>query len=226
LTAMTRTSLASLAFAACALVVASCSSGPTPSVVQGDISRLLDVKSSFGPEFKVSTVTPAGIDPRLLAPQTLPQGVTFDPADCGKFASGLALPAGLKGNMSAVTAEGAGNRFIAIAVETSEELQIPDPGEDCSKVAFAGPGVRGLVEVTESPPIDGARTLGTHRFVQTAVNGKPASGELYNYVASFESFLVIVTANALVLPNAPVTQVDTQRARELLAAAVNDVRGS
>ncbi len=109
---MSRTSLASLAFAACVLVLAACSGAPTPAVVQSDISRLADVKSMFAPEFKVSTVAPTGIDPRLLAPQTLPPGVTFDPPDCGKFATGLALPPGLKGNMSAVTAEGAGNRFI------------------------------------------------------------------------------------------------------------------
>jgi len=222
---MSRTSLASLAVTACALVVAGCSGQTTPPESQGDIARLMDVKTNFGPEFKVSTVAPTGIDPRLLASQPLPQGVTFDPPDCGKAATGLALPAGLKGNMSAVTAEGAGNRFIAIAVETSEQVPFPDPGPDCQKVAFAGPGARGLVEVTESPAVDGAKTLGTHRFVQTMVNGKPASGELYNYVASFGSFLVIVTANPLVVPNAPVQQVDTKRARDLLAAAVNDVRG-
>lgn len=224
--AMSRTSLASLAFAACVLVLAACSGAPTPAVVQSDISRLADVKSMFAPEFKVSTVAPTGIDPRLLAPQTLPPGVTFDPPDCGKFATGLALPPGLKGNMSAVTAEGAGNRFIVIAVETSEDLEIPEPGDNCRKVAFVGPGARGLVERTDTPAIDGAKTLGTHRFVQTAIQGKPASGELYNYVASFGSFLVIVTANPLVVPNAPVQQVDTQRARDLLVAAVSDVRGS
>jgi hypothetical protein len=57
------------------------------------------------------------------------------------------------------------------------------------------------------------------------VNGKPASGELYNYVASFGSYLVIVTANPLVLPNKPVVPVNTQRARDLLTAAVAAVRG-
>ena len=184
------------------------------------------MKSSFGPEFKVSTVAPTGIDPRLLAPQALPPGAVFDPPDCAKVATGLVVPPGLKGNMAATTAEGDGNRFIAIAVETSEPLQFPDPGEACQKVAFAGGGVRGLVEVVEAPRIDGVRTLGTHRVVQTMVDGKPATGELYNYLASFSTFRVIVTANPLVEPNKPVVPVDTQRARDLLSAAVKAVRGS
>ncbi len=62
--------------------------------------------------------------------------------------------------------------------------------------------------------------------MQTVVNGKPASGELYNYVATFGSFLVIVTANPLVVPNQPVAPVDTKRARDLVVAAVEDVRGA
>jgi hypothetical protein len=218
--------LRTLLAVACAALLAACSSGePTAADVPDDISRVLDVKSTFGPEFKVTTVAPTGIDPRILAPQTLPPGVKFEPPDCAKFATGLALPAGLKGNMAATTAEGEGNRFIAIAVETSEPVPLTDPGQACQKVEFAGPGSRGLVEVAESPVIDGARTLGTHRVVQTVVNGKPASGELYNYVASFGSILVIVTANPLVLPKQPVAPVNTQRARDLLSAAVAAVRG-
>jgi hypothetical protein len=211
---------------ACAALLAACSSGePTADDVHSDISGVLEVKSTFGPDFKVTTVAPTGIDPRILAPQTLPPGVTFEPPDCTKFATGLAVPAGLKGNMAATTAEGEGNRFIAIAVETSEPVPLTDPGQACQKVAFAGPGTRGVVEVAESPVIDGARTLGTHRVVQTVVDGKPASGELYNYVAGFGSILVIVTANPLVLPNQPVVPVNTQRARDLLTAAVAAVRG-
>ncbi len=211
---------------ALAIVLAACSHAPASDDSKADIANVLDVKSSFGPEFTVSTVAPAAIDPRLLAPQALPQGAVFDPPDCAKAGTGLVVPPGLKGNMAATTAEGDGNRFIAIAVETSEALQIPDPGEGCKKVAFAGGGVRGLVEVVDSPVIDGARTLGTHRVVQTMVGGKPASGELYNYVASFSTFMVIVTANPLVEPNKPVVPVDTQRARDLLSAAVKAVRGS
>jgi hypothetical protein len=221
LAAMLRTLLA----LACALGLAACSSSPPAVDSKADIAHVLDVKSSFGPEFAVSTVAPTGIDPRLLAPQALPPGAVFDPPGCSKEATGLVVPPGLKGNMAATTAEGDGNRFIAIAVETSEPLQYPDPGDACKKVAFAGGGVRGLVEVVESPAIDGVHTLGTHRVVQTKVADKPVSGELYNYVASFATFTVIVTANPLVVPNKPVAPVDTQRARDLLTAAVKAVRG-
>jgi hypothetical protein len=61
--------------------------------------------------------------------------------------------------------------------------------------------------------------------LQTTADGTPRTGELYNYIASFGSFLVIVTANPLVLPDKPVAPVNTQRARDLLSAAVAAVRG-
>lgn len=211
---------------AVAVVLAACAGNPPADDAKGDIAKVLDVTSSFGPDFTVRTVAPTGIDPRLLAQQPLPPGAVFDPPDCARVATGLTVPPGLKGNMAATTAEGDGNRFIAIALETSEALQVVDPGETCTKVAFAGGGVRGLVEVVEAPAIDGVRTLGTHRVVQTLVDGKPATGELYNYLASFSTFRVIVTANPLVVPGKSVVPVDTQRARDLLTAAVAAVRGS
>jgi hypothetical protein len=61
--------------------------------------------------------------------------------------------------------------------------------------------------------------------LQTTTQGGPRTGELYNYVANFGNFIVIVTANPLVLPDAPVVPVDTQRARDLVAQAVTLVRG-
>jgi hypothetical protein len=213
--------------AACVVVLAACGNGESaqPDLSKADIARVKDVRSSFGPEFKVTDVGPTGIDPRLLGPQTLPPGMKFDPPDCASFANQQMVPAGAKGNMAASTAEGAGNRFIAIAVETSEPAVVNEPTANCHKVGFAGPGVRGLVEVVEAPKIDGVRTLGTHRVLQTVVDGKPRTGELYNYVAGFGTFLVLVTANPLVLPNEPVAKVDTGRAREVLATAVTAVRG-
>jgi predicted small secreted protein len=212
---------------ACAGLLAACATGQSAQqdLSHADIAHVSNVKSSFGPEFKVNSVGPTGIDPRLLGPQALPQGMTFDPADCAKAASQQVVPAGVKGNMAATTAEGNGNRFIAIAVETSEAVPRSDPPQNCRKVGFGGPAVRGLVEVVEAPHIDGVHTLGIHRVLQTTVDGKPRTGELYNYIASFGTFLVIVTANPLVLPDKPVAPVDTQRARDLLAAAVAAVKG-
>ena len=212
---------------ACAGVIAACATGQSAEtdVSRADIANVASVKSTFGPQFQVSEVPPTGVDPRLLAPQALPPGMKFEPAECAKFAAGQSVPAGLKGNMAATSAEGEGNRFIAIAVETSEPVPFNDPGQACGKVGFAGGGVRGLVEVVESPRIDGVRTLGTHRVLQTAVDGEPRTGELYNYVASFGNLLVIVTANPLVLPGKPVAPVNTQRARDLLSAAVSAIKG-
>lgn len=210
---------------ACAAALTSCATGQSADdLSRADIARIKDVRTTFGPGFTVADIGPTGIDPRLLARQELPKGVKFEPADCASFANQQMMPEGAKGNMAAATAEGEGNRFIAIAVETSETASVNAPTDNCRKVGFAGGAMRGLVEVVEAPQIEGAQTLGTHRVVQTTVDGKPRTGELYNYLASFGPFLVIVTANPLVLPDKPVAKVDTQRARDLLVAAVNAVK--
>lgn len=212
-----------LALTACAAALTACTAAE-PAQGAG-IAGVFEVKSTFDSQFQVTTTGPTGIDPKLLAPAAVPPGVRVEPEACAKFAAGLAIPEGAQGNMAATTAEGKGNRFIAIAVETSEPVPFNEPGPDCQKVGYGGPGVRGLVEVVETPQIEGARVVGTHRVVQTVVDGKPHSGELFNYVASFDSYLVIVTANPLVVPNTPVAPVDTQKARDLLTAAVVAVRG-
>jgi Domain of unknown function (DUF5642) len=212
---------------ACAGVLAACGTGRSaePDLSHADIANVKNVRSSFGPPFQVTDTAPTGIDPKLFAPQPLPPGITFDPADCGKAATEAVLPAGVKGNMAALTAEGDGNRFIAIAVETSETVPANDPASNCQKVGFTGPGLRGVAEVVEAPQIQNVHTLGVHRVVQTTVDGKPRTGELYNYVARFGQYIVIVTANPLVVPDKPVAPVDTQRARDLLGAAVAAVEG-
>src|SRR3954466_6732488 len=102
---------------ACSVLLASCATGQSAEqdLSHADIAHVANVKSSFGPEYKVTSVGPTGIDPRVLGSQTVPPGMTFDPADCAKAASQQLVPAGVKGNMAATTAEGEGNRFIAIA---------------------------------------------------------------------------------------------------------------
>lgn len=204
-----------------AVLVAGCGSGSGSSA---DIGRISSLENSFGPEFTVSQVAPTGIDPKLLAGQKLPEGVVFEPADCAKFAAGTLVPAGTEGNMAAVSAEGQGNRFIVIAVQTNQAVPVVEPGSDCRKVAFAGGPARGTVEVVDVPTIEGATTLGVHRVVQTVVDGKPRTGEVYNYSAHFGDYQVIVAANPLVLPDKPVVAVNTQRARDLLIAGVNAIR--
>lgn len=205
-----------------ACVLAGCSSA-TP-VAKVDINKVVDVKSSFGPDFKVSDISERGIDPKLLAGRKLPDGLTFDPANCAKVAAGPDMPADLQGNMSAVTAEGRGNRFVVIALETSKALPFNDPGKDCNKVTFTGPQMRGGVQVVDVPQIESTRTLGVHRVMQALTPGGPRTGELYDYSAAFGDYQVIVIANPLVVPNQPVAAVDTQRARDLLVKAVSAVR--
>ena len=196
----------------------------TSTSPSADIGKIGAVKSSFGPEFHVTNVAPTGIDPKLLTSQKLPEGLKFQPADCAKLATAQGIPPGVQGNMAAVVAEGDGNRYIAIAVQTSKPVPFSAPGPQCQKVDFGGGPVRGLVEAVDVPQISGTETLGVHRIVETIVNGKPNVGEIYYYSAHFADYQVIVTANPLVIPDQPVVSVNTGRARDLLSKAVAAVR--
>jgi hypothetical protein len=206
----------------CAGVVAGC--GSADRAPTADLSKISSLRASFGPQFKVTEIPPAGIDPRVLAGQRLPDGIAFQPESCGKFATGQLVPSGTAGNMSAVSAEGEGNRFIVIALQTNEAVPVVEPGPECQKVSFKGGPVFGTVEAVEAPKIDGTKTIGVHRVVQTAIHGKPRTGEVFNYSAHFGDYQVIVSANPLVLPDKPVAPVNIQRARGLLIAGVNAIR--
>ena len=204
-----------------------CSSGTKPAPAPtADIGKILEVKPTFGPEFKVTEIATRAIDPAFFAARKLPEGLQFDPAQCAKVALGPDMPPGLQGNMAAVSAEGNGNRFVVIAVETSQTLPFTEPGSDCNKVAFTGPQLRGGIEVVDTPKIDGTQTLGIHRVLQAIYEGAARTGDLYNYTAQFGDYQVIVVANPLVIPGQPVKPVDTQRARDLLVKGVGAVRGS
>jgi hypothetical protein len=208
---------------ACTLAGCGSAESAEPDSSQADIANIKNLRSDFPAPFKVSDIAPTAIDPRILEPQKLPAQINFEPADCAKFANQQVLPAGVKGNMAALTAEGQGNRFIVIAVETSKTVPVNGPPENCQKVGFAGSAMRGLIEVVDAPKIDGVETQGAHRVIQTTVSGKTRTGELYNYVARFGSLMVIVTANPLVIPDKPVAPVDTEKAGDLLSAGVNAV---
>lgn len=202
-------------------LLAACGTGHAPTA---DLGKISSVKASFGPQFKVTEVAPTGIDPKFLSGQRLPDGLRFEPEACAKFATGQLVPEGTEGNMSALSAEGDGNRFVVIAVETNEAVPVVEPGSDCQKVSFAGGAMRGTVEAVEVPKIDGTKTIGVHRVLQAVVDGKPRSGEVYNYSAHFGNFQVIVAANPLVVQGKPTVPVNTQKARDLLIAGVNAIR--
>src|SRR6201996_6532376 len=160
-------------------VLAGCSSGADNAKV--DIGKVAELKSAFGPEYKVGDISERAIDPKLLSARKLPEGLTFDPANCAKAAVGPDMPPDVQGNMAAVSAEGNGDRFVVIALETSKPIPITDPSKECSKVAFAGPALRGGFEVVDVPHIEGTHTLGVHRVLQTAAPGGARTGELYDY---------------------------------------------
>lgn len=208
----------------CVCWLAACHSADSVSSAP-DISRIADLKSSFGPGFHVKDIPKTGISPKMLTASKLPPGLKFEPAECSKFVLGQDIPPGLQGNMTAVYAEGEGNRFITIAVQTSKPVPFNEPGPNCKQVGFGGGPVRGVIEVVNAPDIDGTRTLGVHRVVQTAARGKPHTGELYNYSAHFGDYQVIVTATPLSASDRPVAPVDTNRARGLLVRAVAVIRG-
>ncbi|OHV06308.1 DUF5642 family protein [Mycobacterium talmoniae] len=209
----------------CACWLAACGSDKSAESVSADITKVNAVKSSFGPEFKVKDFGKSGIDPKMLSSRKLPEGLKFDPASCSKFATGQQLPEGTQGNMAAVAAEGNGNRFITIALETSEPIPVNQPQRGCETVQFFGGHLNGVIKAVDAPKIDGARTLGVHRAVRTVGNnGQSRAGELYTYSAHFGDYQVIVTANPLVLPNKPPAKVDTERAKKLLTEAVAAIR--
>ncbi|MGV0990681.1 MAG: DUF5642 family protein [Mycobacterium sp.] len=210
--------------ALCAGAVVGCGAHPAERATTADLSKIATLKASFGPNFHVTEIAPSGIDPKVLAGQKLPDGIVFEPASCGKFATGQLVPTGTAGNMAAVSAEGEGNRFIIIALQTNEAVPVVEPGPDCHKVSFAGGPLHGTVEAVEVPKIDGTQTIGVHRVVQTVIDGKSRTGEVYNYSAHFGDYQVIVSANPLVLPDKPVAPVNIQRARDLLIAGVNAIR--
>jgi Domain of unknown function (DUF5642) len=208
-----------------ACLLAACSShGSSDNAPSADITKISQVDTSFGPGYKVKDIPKTGIDPKILATHKLPPGLTFDPPDCSSFVVGADMPPGLQGNMAAVAAEGAGNRFIVIAMQTSVPVPFNDPGRNCKKVAFQGGWVRGLIEVVDAPQIEGTRTLGVHRVLQTVVNGKPRGGELYNYSAHFGDYQVIITANPLLQQSKPGSPIDINRARDLLVKSVAAIR--
>jgi hypothetical protein len=206
----------------CAGLLAACSTGQPAQ--ETDVAKVFTVKSTFGPEFRVRTNEPSGIDPRMVGPQELPPSTTFDPPDCAKYATGQSLPLGIQGKMAAVSANGKGNRFIAIAIQANEQVPFEAVPDQCKHVIFKAGNLSGVTDVVDAPRIEGAQTAGTYRQIQATVGKIGRSDEFYHYVASFGHSVVMVTATPVVIPNQPPPPVDVERARRLLTDAVSALR--
>lgn len=191
-----------------------------------DISKIFLVKSTFGPDYKVATTGPAAIDPRLLIAPTLSSDMTFEPADCAKYASGQTLPRDLTGTMATVSAEGDRNRFVAAALQTSQQVPYEPISENCRHIAFTGRSVKGVIDLVDAPRIDDAETLATHRVLQATLGGQDRSSDLYNYTAYLGNCVVLVAATSVAAPDQPPAAVDVEMARRLLTDSVASVRGA
>jgi hypothetical protein len=214
----------SLVICMCVGVLAAC--GTSKSAHPADVTKVFAVKSTFGPEYRVTTKGPTDITPKMVGEQKLPPGVTFDPPDCDKLATGQRLPPGTQGKTAAVAAEGKGNRFIAIAVGATQPVPYDASVTDkCKHVTFTAGNMTGVVDVVDAPQIHGAQTTGRHRQIQITARGKERSNELYNYVAYFGDSVVMVDASPVTLRNQLPGPVDTDRAQQLLTDAVSAVRG-
>jgi hypothetical protein len=191
-----------------------------------DTAKVFEVKSTFGDDFRVNTKGPKDIDPKMLGPQKLPPGVTFDPADCADYVASGRLPKGIRGKMSVLAADGDGNRFISMAVQADKDVPFDaETAKKCQHVTFEAGKITGLVDEVDAPHIDGAETVGTRREITATVGENQQSREVYNFTAYLGDWLVLVTANPLPVKGQPPTPVDADRARQLLVDSVSAVRG-
>ena len=201
--------------------------GTSQSARPTDVTNVFAVKSTFGPEYRVSTKGPSDITPNMTGEQKLPPGVTFDPPDCEKLATGQRLPSGTQGKTAAVSAEGKGNRFIAIAINTTKPLPFDDSITDkCKQVTFKTDkgNLSGTIDVVDAPKINGAQTTARHRQVQISARGQERTNELYNCVAYFGDNMVMVDASPVTRRSQLPEPIDTARAQQMLADAVAALR--
>jgi hypothetical protein len=204
--------------------LAACGTGQ--SAHPPDINKLFTVKSSFESDFHVTTKGPTDIDPKLLQNPKLPPSMTFDPPDCSALMTTQHLPSGLKGKMTTVNAVGKGNRFVAIAIQITQQAQWdPDPPKQCTHVTFTAGKVSGDVDIIDAPAISGAKTSGTHRDFRAQVRKKEREGDFYHFVANLGDYVVIVDATPQAIGRGqPAQAVDIDRARKLLTDSVAAIR--
>jgi hypothetical protein len=208
----------------CAGWVVGCGAGHHKPI---ETEKVFEVKSTFDEQYKTKTKGPTDIDPKMLGPQKLPPAVKFDPADCADYVSSGRLPKGIRGKMSVLSADGEGNRFIAIAVQADQDVPFDDEAaKDCKHVSFeAGGKITGYIDEVDAPDIKGAQTVGSHRQIEVMAGDQQRSREVYNFAAYLGDWAVLVTANPLTAKGQEPAPVDADRARQLLTDSVAALRG-
>lgn len=208
----------------CAGTLAACGDSHKPI----DTTKLFNVESSLGSDFKTQTKGPSDVDPKILGPQKMPAGVNFDPSDCSEYAAASGRPPkGIRGKMSVLSAVGAGNQLVAIAVQADKDVPFDTAtAEKCKHVSFGAGKLTGYLDEAEAPQIKGAVTTGTHSEIEiTGPDGQPHSRESYNFGAYLGDWFVLVTANPMAVKGQPLAPVDADRARQLLTDSVAALRG-
>lgn len=192
-----------------------------------DTTKLFNVESSFGSDFKTQHQGPKDIDPKILGPQKMPPGVTFDPADCADYAASSGRPPkGIRGKMSMLSVVGNGNQYVAIAMQADSDIPYDAAAaENCKHVSFHAGKLTGYLDEVDAPQIDHAQTSGSHSEIEiTGKDGQQQSRESYTFTAYLGGAMVQVTANPTPVRGQPPAMVDADRARQMLSDAVSALR--
>lgn len=215
--------VSSVGLVMCAQALTGCGGSHKPL----DTTKLFNVESTFGSDFKTQTKGPNEIDPKILGPQKMPPGVTFDPTDCADYAASSGRPPkGTRGKMSMVSIIGNGNQLVAIAMQADDDLPYDAAAaEKCKHVSFDAGKLTGYLDEVDAPQIDHATTVGSHSEIElVGKDGQRQSRESYTFTAYLGSALVQVTANPQAVKGQPPGMVDADRARQLLVDAVAALR--
>jgi|SRR5690625_4571664 len=215
--------VAAVGLVLCAQALTGCGAAHKPF----DTTKLFNIESTFGPEFKTQTKGPNDIDPKILGPQKMPPGVTFEPADCADYAASSGRPPkGIRGKMSMVSVVGNGNQLVAIAMQADKDMPYDaSAAERCKHVSFQAGKLTGYLDETDAPQIDHAETSGSHSEIEvTGKDGQQQSRESYTFTAYLGDALVQVTANPQPVRGQPLAMVDADRARQMLVDAVSALR--
>ncbi|MEB3020747.1 DUF5642 family protein [[Mycobacterium] crassicus] len=207
----------------CAQALTGCGGGHKPY----DTTKLFNIESSFGSDFKTQHQGPKDIDPKILGPQKMPPGVTFDPSDCADYAASSGRPPkGIRGKMSMLSINGNGNQFVAIAMQADSDIPFDtSAAEKCKHVSFQAGKLTGYLDEVDAPQIDKAKTSGSHSEIEvTGKDGQQQSRESYTFTAYLGDAMVQVTATPTPVRGQPAAMVDADRAREILVDAVSALR--